>query len=707
MKDEKIINQEEQKQIATYLEAIQGLSESTDDYLYLWEIREDRMWIFGDVTAKYNLISEEKAYCTVKNWEEIIYYKDLPAFKKEIQRIIDGKSKVRNVDYRLLDKSGKRVWISCRGKTRPDEYGDSLVMIGRISETALRYKVDEVTGMFNAAKFNEDMERDVLKFEEGFLLLISIDNLKTINIGYGYEYGNRALRLLADLLEAETDFKRTYHLEKACFGVFLPDANKEEIAEFYKKIQRKVSSYFEISGGATSVESMSGKDSGKLYQYAEYALERAKQKGKNQLEFFDEEDYQKELAIIGLKQELENSIKKGCTGFYLVYQPQVKTGTYRLFGAEVLLRYDSPTYGRVMPSEFIPILEENEQICEVGLWVLRTALEQCRKWREKMPEFHVSVNLSPVQLKQKNIMGKVLEVLKESGVPGNALTLELTESMQLQNLRYYNEVFCAWKKAGIKIAVDDFGTGYSNLGYLKHLKVDEIKIDRCFVSGIHKNSYNYRLLYSVMEWVEGTGMRVCCEGVEEKEELQVLEELKPDLLQGYFFSKPCDSTLFERMYFKRDTQDYQDYQKYIEEMQKKHFKKLMKLKHSDILKSIDLGLWVIRIDSRSGESEMYVDDTMLRILGADSDLSPEECYYFWYDRIRPDCYDYVNASVEQCISEDAAIQIQYIWQHPELGEVEVCCAATCTENSDGVVFMEGYHRMVNNIEMSRFTIRTS
>lgn len=688
--------------IATYLDTIQGLSDSTDDYLYLLEIREDRMWFFGNIAEKYNLTSEGKPYINTEVWEKNIYHKDLDAFRKDIGMILDGKSMIHDMEYRLINKEGKRVWVSCRGKVKRDKDGSPRVMIGRVSDTALLYKIDELTGMFNVAKFKEDMQRELLNSGDGFLLLLGVDNLKSINIRYGYEQGDRALKLLANILEKETDFRNAYRLDKDYFGVFLSGVNKAQVEEFYNRIQSQISENFEISGGVASIESLSGKDSGKLYQYAEYALDRAKEMGKKQLEFFNEEDYQKELAFIELSRELADSIKNGFDGFTLAYQPQIKTGNYQLFGAEVLLRYDSPTRGRVMPNDFIPILEQNGMICDVGLWVLKTALEQCKKWREKMPEFHISVNLSSVQLRQLDIAERVLEILREIGIPGDALTLELTESMQLQNLRYHNEIFSEWKKFGIKIAVDDFGTGYSNLGYLKHLKVDEVKIDKCFVSGIHKNSYNYRLLHSVIELVSGTQMRVCCEGVEEKEELQVLEELKPDLLQGYLFSKPCDFKQFERTYFERETKDYRDYLKHIEQVRKRRFGKLMKLRHCDILKTIDLGLWVIRIDGKRGISEMYADDTMIRILGADSELSPQECYNFWYSRVRADCLDYVNDTVARCVSCEGTIQIQYIWRHPELGDIEVYCAATCTENCDGIVQLEGYHRTVSNIEMSCF-----
>lgn len=415
-----------------------------------------------------------------------------------------------------------------------------------------------------------------------------------------------------------------------------------------------------------------------------------------------EESNDKETWQAELLKELEESTENGCSGFSLVYQPQIKVGSYQLYGAEALLRYDSPVRGRVMPSDFIPLLEEKGFICKVGMWVLQTALKQCRKWREKMSDFHISVNISYVQLTQPDIKEMVLKALEESGLPGSALTLEVTESMQLQDYQYYNEIFSQWKKAGIEISVDDFGTGYSSLGYLKFLEVDEIKIDRCFVSGIQDSSYNYRLLCNILELADSANIRACCEGVEEREELQVLEELKPELAQGYLFSKPCESDLFERRYFDQEDAEYQTYWKHMAQVRKKHFGSLLSLRHRDILKATDLGVWIICIDRENDSYELYADETMIRVLGADKNLTPKECYQYWYGRIREDCVPYVNEQVEKMISRGEVVQLQYIWRHPALKEVEVRCTGIRTEDMDGMICLQGYHRMISNIERTWF-----
>ncbi len=192
----------------------------------------------------------------------------------------------------------------------------------------------------------------------------------------------------------------------------------------------------------------------------------------------------------------------------------------------------------VSPAACIPVLEQSSLIVPVGLWVIRTALQQCRAWRKVIPDFRVSVNMSYVQLRHPEIQADVLRMVKESGVPGSALTIEVTEGMELRNYPHLNTVFSAWKREGIEISVDDFGTGYSSLSWLKELAIDEIKIDRCFVRDIQHSAYNFRLLSNIIELADSAQVRVCCEGVESAEELAELERLHPDLYQGFFFARP-------------------------------------------------------------------------------------------------------------------------------------------------------------------------
>ena len=549
--------EKDQEIIQTQLEILRFLSESTDDYLFSWSFQSDRIYFPSPIWKRYALMEPGQTVCTVEDWYKAVYEKDLPMLQAEFERLRRGEIKKHNMEYRLVDREGNRVWISCRGQCQMDKSGHPLRMIGRISDTALAGEVDALTGAFTSARLQKDIKRILDRGTPGFLLLLGIDNLKNINIRHGRDYGNHTLQTVADTLEKCVNTgQRIYRVNGDCFAINLPTPDLQDVEAFYEQVRERLKVHCTVSAGAVAYHNHPNEDSSSLYQYAEDALDKAKRMGKDTLSFFSQKDYEEKLYTIELQEEIHQSIQNGFEGFYICYQPQIHSRSYDIFGAEALLRFNSPTRGAVSPQEFIPILEQSGMICQVGLWVLETALQQCLVWRKAIPQMHISVNISYVQLAQKNISKLVLETVEKSGLPGEALTLEVTESMQLQDYSLFNKIFYQWKQAGIEISVDDFGTGYSSLSYLKGMEVDEIKIDRCFVSGIQHSAYNYRLLSNMIELAHSSQIRVCCEGVESQEELATLEKLHPDLLQGFLFHKPYTAEQFEACFIQKGSAAY-------------------------------------------------------------------------------------------------------------------------------------------------------
>lgn len=544
------------QELDSYLNILKFLNESTDDYFFLLEFRSKHLYLFGNIQKRYPLQINQEQYCSIEDWFGIVYEKDLPGLKEDLSQILCGKSYEHNMEYRIIDRNGNRVWISCRGKCQIQTDENNLILVGRVSDTVLVQKTDPLTGAFNMNMLVDDMNKILKSEKRCHLLLIGIDNFKHINIKYGREYGNHILKYVAEALEDISNTAKIYRLDGDCFAVNLFDFSREKVETLYEKLCRRVEKHCTISGGAVPYLEAMTEDGNVLYQFAEEALDRSKKKGKNMLSFFSIQDYERKLSDIELKEEMQHSIQNGFQGFFLCYQPQVCFDSCRLFGAEALLRYRSSLRGLVGPDEFIPILEQTGMIYPVGMWVLETALNQCRLWRSHLPDFHISVNISYVQLEKSDITQNVLEILERSKVPGSALTLEVTENMQLRDYPHFNKIFYQWKKYGIEISVDDFGTGYSSLSHLKSMEINEIKIDRCFVSGIQHSAYNYRLLSNMLELAKSSQIRVCCEGIENVDELCALEELQPDLLQGYLFSKPCTPKEFEKQFIYNDCFSY-------------------------------------------------------------------------------------------------------------------------------------------------------
>lgn len=984
-----------------YLKVMEALNKSTDDYFFLWDLEYGRVHILGGIHERYGLRPCPQEGYTIEEWKSIVYKRDLPAVSESLDRIEEGRDQVYDMEYRLMDKKDRRIWISCRGDVHTDQDGRPLWMTGRVSDKVLGLKVDPLTGMLNSGKFSEDMDECLERGHEGYLLVFGIDNFKDINIRHGRGFGNHILKMVSEALEDSVDLLfHIYRLDGDRFAVNLSGRNREDTESVFEAVRQRVKDYCTLSAGAASYSPDQRIDGSTLYQYGESALDHAKRGGKDTLIFFQAEDYEERLSQIQLQEELRRSIQNGFQGFSLCYQPQIRMGDYMLWGAEALLRYTSSSRGPVPPDEFIPLLEQSELICQTGQWALKTALEQCRCWRQWMPQFHISVNISYVQLRQKGVTERVLELLAQSGLPGEALTLEVTESMQLHDYQYFNRIFYQWEHKGIQIAIDDFGTGYSSLSYLKSIEAHEIKIDRCFVSRIRYSAYNYRLLSNMIELARSAQIRVCCEGVETEDELEVLKELHPDTLQGYLFGKPCSREHFEEIFFQSDTREYQARQAVIDQLredgengerllagqigreelsvivegmdeiiyvsdldtydlyylnpagrrltgmydykgrkcyqvlqgregpcefctnqclrrdefhvwetQNRHFNRhfivkdklipwcgrqarleiaidvtekeivsqsvrekldfeknvvectkmlveepdiaaaaqnvlafigefyraerayifeprdgggywdntyewcregakpqqeifqkmparkirrwlecfdressviiddvadlrkiypeewellatqdidrlmvapvwkerqligfigvdnpechsgddalihtmayfladrisryeteerlneLLDCRYEDILKITALGLWIIRMDLNTGYAEMYADRTMREVMGLEYKVSPQECYNHWYSRINDGYYHYVNQVVENMIESRRITQLEYTWNHPIKGEVVVRCLGTRVEDSDGMICLQGYHRIISEMEKPRF-----
>ena len=538
--------QETEKSLEVYLNMLNFLSESSDDYFFLWHFSTQKLYLSESIRKNYNLMQHGEPCCTLDEWTQLVYARDLPALQEDLERIISGQQLTHNMEYRIFNRQGNAVWISCRGKSYLDADGKPLWMIGRVSDTLLEKQTDRLTGTFFMDQLKEELEAVRNDGLDGYLLLAGVDELKSINLKRGRSFGDQLLRRVAEALEdVAVGDQRIYRMNGDCFAICLPDYTREQVCALFQAVNRRLCGQCTLSGGCVPFREYRVPDSGTLYQFAENALDQAKNQGKNTLWFFSAADYEKDLAQLELKENLAKSIQAGFTGFSVVYQPQVFCQSQQLYGAEALLRYRSPQGEAFPPSAFIPLLEQTGMICDVGLWMMRQVLNQCRKWRRQIPDLRISVNMSYPQFCQPDIDRQVISLLKESGLPGHALTIELTESMQLMNSPAVNRILQQWKAVGIEISVDDFGTSYSSLSRLQEIRVDEIKIDRCFVQDVHHSAYNYRLLKNMLELAASSQIRICCEGIEKVEELAVLKELLPDILQGFLFSRPLTPEDFE------------------------------------------------------------------------------------------------------------------------------------------------------------------
>ena len=682
--------------MSTYIRVLEIINQSTDDFLFVLDIENDENYFFGPIDRDYDLKKIRGGVNTFSQMLEIVHPSDRLAVIEDIDRISRGEQFTHDMNYRWINRKGETVWVNCRGNVIED--GGKKIMVGRVSEEALRHLYNPLTGLWNKIKLREDLV-DRMEQAGGYLMMLDVDGLAAINLHHGRDYGDAVLKETACVLEQLDLAEKAYHISNNTFAVVLKADSDEEVSAAFESIREKMADRCTYTASAVPLKKELFENVSALLDSVRFILTGAKEKTHDHIEFFSKLEISQNIESMTLIDEMRESVQNGCEGFEVYYQPQMRIGNYDICAVEALLRYNSKSGKRVFPDVFIPLLEQTKLIDQVGLWVLDTALGQCKEWRKKIPELRVSVNFSIIQFEDPELAAKVLRILEKNEMSGDVLTVELTETVKPLDKEIFHASLERLKSANISLAVDDFGTGYSNIGYLKDLNIDEIKIDRAFVSGVEKDTYNYKLISNVVEFAKASGIRVCCEGVESVRELTILEGINPDLLQGYLFDKPVPAENISKTYADSDAEEYQNRESFIRKLYDlKEKSGVIHFDPKDILRQNDIGLWIIRIEKDESYYEMHADSVMERILAVDRKYTPEECYNFWHTRISEKYVDYVHKSVKRMIESNKVIQLEYPWEHPILGEIMVRCSGKRVSDADGMIVLEGYHRIISNIE---------
>ncbi|HBG1341245.1 TPA: GGDEF and EAL domain-containing protein [Clostridioides difficile] len=530
------------------------LSQSTEDYIFFWDINRNKFKISSAIFDEFNL-SKEIESDLVNCWSKIVYPDDVQIWKDDIQELLHGKKGEHNLEYRLINKYKEIVWISCRGKVYVSDDPKTIFLVGRIKNIGEKNKFDSITGTWNREQFEHKMNYLIKEkiYKNGAMFIMDIDNFKNINEKYGHSYGDKVLRAIAtEVLEYLPKDVRLYRLDGDEFAFFYPMCTKETIEKIYEKIQMYTNTQHEIESSkyyctVTAGVAMYPEDGDNyldLFKHADIALDIAKISGKNRIKFFSQELYENKLKVISMQQKLRECVENNFNDFELFFQPQVNAVTKEVIGAEVLLRWHSSTYGEVSPVEFIPILEQSNLIIPVGKWIIKEAVKQCKEWHKINPDFKISVNVSYIQLKEDFFRDFIVECLVEYQLRPEFLILELTENCRIPDINLLNDKFISLKGIGVYIAIDDFGTGYSSLNYLKELSVNIIKIERSFVKNITYNSYEYTFLEYIIKLAHIINLKVCVEGIESYEEYDIVKSLGVDIIQGFLFGRPVSASEF-------------------------------------------------------------------------------------------------------------------------------------------------------------------
>lgn len=407
---------------------------------------------------------------------------------------------------------------------------------------------DSTTGLPNRMLFEERLNRELITASrdgrELAVMSISVDRFKRFTDILGHTAADKLLPAISTIISACLSPRDTVaRIASDEFSVLITQfADAGEIAEkalsICKAFERPINwhhheLYITASMGIATFP-QHGSDANTLLKNAGVALHRARAKGGNNYQF-----YAADMSVTALEDfSLETALRKALNReeLMLYYQPQVDLATGSTFGVEALLRWKHPQMGFIPPSEIIPLAEETGLIVPLGKWSLRTACLHHKLWREQgFGHISVSVNLSPRQLQQPDLVQMIADVIAETAMQPHQLQLELTESLIIQDPELAILTLRELKEMGIKISVDDFGSGYSSLSYLKRLPIDVLKIDNSFIRDITKDEKDVAIVKTVIALAHNLNLKVIAEGVETEEQLELLRALGCDGIQGYYF----------------------------------------------------------------------------------------------------------------------------------------------------------------------------
>lgn len=533
---------------------IEAFDPCMDDYLYVFDVQNDQYYISKKSMKRFALPSFQFTH-VLDTHRKFVYEEDIEMLEADLEKVMSGENLEHNLTYRWMSVDGEPIWINCRGRIIIGADGKPQFLVGCINEVGTKPIADNVSGLLESFAIKDAWNQQHNTMTNGFVLRIGIDNFKTINEKLGVEYGDFIIHEVANcILDCIHEGQKVFRVVADEFLIIdTAGGTAKDAKALYRKVRSGIDhlirrdnykAFFTISGGVISGETLGQVDYNELLKYTQFALSEAKARGKNQVCYFQVEDYEKFLRRRKILVELRKAVSNDFEGFDVFFQPIITRGGKDLYAAESLLRFWTSEKETVSPAEFIPILEESGLIIPVGKWVLHRALEMCVKCREKRPDFKVSVNLSYIQILKSNFFKDVTEALEQYKLRPDSLIIELTESGYVENSPVVRKLWEQLKDRGVLIAIDDFGTGYSNLQSIGNMMPDIIKLDRGFTVKALNNNYEYQLMNQIIQLIHSVDLKVCVEGVETMEELTEIERLSADCIQGYYYGKPCEKQAF-------------------------------------------------------------------------------------------------------------------------------------------------------------------
>lgn len=530
---------------------------------------------------------EKNELVTLGNWDN--YFSFRLKEVKEIPRIYDeleDKFILPVKEVLFLEKSGSessieecclkdgRTWLEFETRVTYNEIGkptDKIICIRDITKfktqnDELRYMAyyDGLTGLYNRNYFVKLLGEFIRQAEEEqsvvSVLFIDIDDFRKINDGMGLLIGDEVVQQYGQFLGTfSSDKVLVCHMNSDiyCMAIYDPRGSRS-VEHIHKSIQERINQGFTLSTGLEIRLSVcigvaeypeASRSAIELINCAEIVMFKAKTNGKAQIQYFDAPILQDFLQTVNIENKLKEAVFN--KNFCLHFQPQYYNNSHRLRGVEALIRWKDDENRMISPSVFIPIAEKNGAIIPIGSWVMEESIRYYAEWKRKYGyPFVMSINISSIQYKRKDFVGKLMEMIQKYDVLPGEIELEITESILIEDFAEVKEKLIALREYGVRISLDDFGTGFSSLSYLNGLPIDTLKIDKSFVDKVCADASTRIITESIVSMVNRLGYESVAEGVETKEQLAYMEQIGCDVIQGYLLGKPMPAKEIEQLLIK-------------------------------------------------------------------------------------------------------------------------------------------------------------
>jgi diguanylate cyclase (GGDEF)-like protein/PAS domain S-box-containing protein len=545
-----------------YALAVQG----ANDGLWDWDVKNNRIY-FSPRWKSMLGYSDDEIRDDPNEWFDRVHPDDVERLRLDISSHLKGLTPHFQNEHRMLHRDGDYRWMLNRGIAVLDDDNVASRMAGSQADITDRKNAerrllhdafhDTLTELPNRALFMDRLryavERSKRREDYKFaVLFLDLDRFKDVNDSLGHMVGDELLVAVGQMLGKGVRSTDTVaRLGGDEFVILLEDITEEDAAiRIAEWINEEFTHAFNLSGKEVFITTSIGivisatryTRPDDILRDADIAMYSAKASGRAQYQIFEPAMREQVIARITLETDLRQALERQELVVY--YQPVVSLTDGRLIGFEALVRWNHPERGLLLPREFLPLAEETGLIIPLDRWVMRQACQQMREWQERMlsdPPLAISVNLSPKQLLQPDLIEAVESVLEETGLDPNSLKLEITETTIVETSQYTAGVFANLQSLGVQLQIDDFGVGYSSLGYLSNFPINALKIDRTFVGKMSKDTNQLGIVQAIINLTHRLGVGVIAEGLETESQIEQLKNLGCEFGQGFLVSVPIDS----------------------------------------------------------------------------------------------------------------------------------------------------------------------